>query len=618
MVPTIDPRESVPTRRECFVGTTTATSLKPLRLSVVAGPAMETIELAPDKTTVLGRAGIADVRLLDETVSRRHAQVACRADSWLITDLESRHGTTLNSVQLAPNAPAPLQHGDMIRIGPWIFRVLLQGGGPTTSIVATTDDAGASISRVQRVPESELAIRAQERLDLLIEAAASIAGADSESGLADSVLSVLVKATGFPRAAFIKRVGESDAVELIGYRGVEQPGGTPIPGVPGATTAKQTEGGFPTTFGRLSPAAKAFSPSRSLIRAAGEGQVVRIDAGSSANYGQSIIDMGIHSAICAPIMVGASAAAFLYLDSRGGEDAVAPDSAAFCQALSKICGLSLAKISAMSLADRQKKLEADLQAARDAQSLIMPAPTATVGPLTYAMHSVPGRIVAGDLFDVIALDPGNPRGSVAVLLGDVAGKGVGAALRMATAQAFINAMLRHTSDVAAVMNATNRHLAARCEPGQFISIWFGLFEPTTGGRCRLTIVDAGHGYWLLKPPGGEPKRIETTGGVPIGVAEDYQYESESIEIEAGSRVILYSDGVHEQPSPAGDEFGLERTVAALLTSVNPEEDVVNLVQSVKAHAAPQLVAQAAAGPFSSGPEVSLADDVTVASVLINP
>lgn len=596
---------------------TTSISTKPLRLSVVAGPPMENLEIAPDKPTVMGRAGIADIRLLDETVSRRHCQLALRADSWLITDLESRHGTTLNSVQLAPNAPAPLQHGDMIRIGPWIFRVLLQGGGPTTSIVGTTDDGGESANRVQRVPESELSLRAQERLDLLIDAAAGIAGADSEISLADTVLDVLVKATSFPRAAFIKRVGDSDAVELVGYKGAETAAATPVAGAPGASNVKSTEGGFPTTFSR-SAAAKAFSPSRSLIRAASEGQVVRIDAGSSANYGQSIIDMGIHSAICAPVMVGPNAAAYLYLDSRGGEDAVAPDSAAFCQALSKICGLAMAKISAMALADRQKKLEADLQAARDAQSLIMPVPTAKVGAITYAMHSEPGRIVAGDLFDVIALEPENPHGKVAVLLGDVAGKGVGAALRMATAQAFINAMLRHTSDPAEVMNATNRHLSSRCDAGQFISIWFGIFDPrpVSDGGGTLTIVDAGHGYWLLMPPGQEPQRIETAGGVPIGVDADFSYSAETVKVTPGSRVILYSDGVHEQPSPTGDEFGLQRTVAALSSSANPEEDVVNLVQSVKAHAAPQLVAQAAQGPFAAAPVVNLADDVTVASVLI--
>lgn len=596
---------------------TTSISSKPLRLAAVAGPAMENIEVAPDKQLVLGRAGIADIRLLDETVSRRHAQVAMRADSWLITDLESRHGTTLNGVQLVANAPAPLQHGDMIRIGPWIFRVLLQGGGPTTSIVATTDDAGASISRVQKVPESELSLRAQERLDLLIDAAAGIAGADSEASLAETVLDVLVKATSFPRAAFIKRVGDSDAVELVGYKGADA--NVAVAGAPGASNVKSTEGGFPSgaAFSR-SAAAKAFSPSRSLIRAASEGQVVRIDAGSSANYGQSIIDMGIHSAICAPIMVGQVAAAYLYLDSRGGEDAVAPDSAAFCQALSKICGLAMAKISALALADRQKKLEADLQAARDAQSLIMPVPTAVVGALTYAMHSEPGRIVAGDLFDVIPLEPGNPYGKVAVLLGDVAGKGVGAALRMATAQAFINAMLTHTSDPAQVMNATNKHLSLRCDAGQFISIWFGIFDPrpASEGGGTLTIVDAGHGYWLLMPPGQEPQRVETIGGVPIGVDGDYCYTAETVKVTPGSRIILYSDGVHEQPSPTGDEFGLMRTVAALSSSANPEEDVVNLVQSVKAHAAPQLVAQAAQGPFAAAPIVNLADDVTVASVLI--
>jgi serine phosphatase RsbU (regulator of sigma subunit) len=149
---------------------------------------------------------------------------------------------------------------------------------------------------------------------------------------------------------------------------------------------------------------------------------------------------------------------------------------------------------------------------------------------------------------------------------------------------------------------------------RFISLWLGVFDLI---ERTVQYVDAGHGYWLLRPPGGEPQRVECVGGVPLGVDEDAHYRAESLVLVAGSRLIVYSDGVHEQPNPDGEEFGLERTLASLSPAEHPEADVVSLVQSVKVHAAPQLLSMSSSHrPFASGPEVNLADDVTVASILV--
>lgn len=596
------------------MSTTTAPFVpEPLKLEAISGPPMEKVAVQPGKPIVLGRASIADIRLLDETVSRRHAQVFLRAETWLVTDLESRHGTLLNGVPLTPNTPSPLQHGDTLSIGPWAFRVQTKAGGYTTSIVTMDDDAsGPSQARVQRVPVAELSLRAQARLDLLIESAAQIAGATSEATLGSTVLDALVKGTGFPRAAFIKQMGPGDEVELIAYHG-PSPGS--MPGMDATSTGSASPGGFPTP---QSFQQAKFSPSRSLLRAASEGQMVRMDAGSSSNYGQSIIDMGISSALCAPVSTsaapGALPVAYLYLDSRGNEATVQPDAAAFCQAIARICGLALSNLNRANIEVRQKQMEGELLAARQAQQLIMPPSTGTHGSLAYAMHSEPGRIVAGDLFDFIDLEPGKAGGKVAILLGDVSGKGVSAALLMATAQAYINAALLHNPDPAAALTACNKHIVQHAQGTRFISLWLGVFNLI---ERTVQYVDAGHGYWLLRPPGGEPQRVECVGGVPLGVDEDAQYHSESLALAPGSRLIVYSDGVHEQPNPDGEEFGLERTLASLSPAEHPEADVVSLVQSVKVHAAPQLLSMSGSHrPFASGPEVNLADDVTVASIQI--
>jgi len=557
--------------------------IEPIHLEVLAGPEIPAPVLSPDKPHVLGRTGQADIRLLDETVSRRHAQIFLRADAWYVTDLESRHGTTLNGITLTPNNPAPLQEGDLLRLGPWTFRVRFGTKGPSTSLLSTSDDAGEIASRVQRVPAHELNLRAQHRLELLIDCSATIAAAVTEQSLANAALDAVIAGTLFPRAAFIRHVGSSDGVELIAYKG------------PDAADPSR-KGGMPS-----------LGVSRSLLRAASEGQVVRMDSGSSANYGQSIIDLGIHSAICAPVMMGANPAAYLYLDARGGETQVQPDAAAFCQAISRICGLALSNLNRATLEARQKSLENDLKAARDAQSLIMPPPGGQHGRITYAMHSEPGRIVAGDLFDVVPLKDGK----VGVFLGDVAGKGVGAALLMATVQAHLNASLRNNSNPGRVIEEVNRHIAPYCADGKFITLWLGIFDPA---RNMLDYVDAGHGYWLLRRPGGVPGKVPAQGGLPLGIDATTSYEFESVSLTAGTRLIVFSDGVVEQQSPTGDEFGINSVIEVLTGCDTPDHDVSTLVKAVKDHAAPHLM-NAQPRPFEPVPTVALADDVTAASVL---
>ena len=586
----------------------TTTISRTLRLEPIAGPSADPFTVTADKPYIVGRQSTCEVVLADTAVSRRHAQIVCKGGSWLLSDLESRHGTYLNGIRLTPADASPLFDGDQVRIGPFTFRV----GGPAGAarLLTTHDDVASTLNRVHRIPAHELSLRAQHRLDLLIDCAASITAATTEQQMAEAVLDALVAGTGFSRAFFVRQHGLASGgsigqIEVIAAR---DPFAGTKPGVHTLTKSRDPA---------MIPGRLADSPtfSRSLIQAASEGQLARLDdpAAAPQDYGQSIVQLGIQAAICAPIMLDAMAAAYLYLDARrpdvaaarGPQSQVQPDAAGFCQAVARICGLALANLKRLELATRQRRLEADLEAAREAQRLIMPANDGSLGGVGYSVRSRPGRYVAGDLMDIFETRDGK----VAMFLGDVAGKGMDAAMLLATAQAHLNASLRRESDPAEALNDLNKHIAAHAQEGRFISLWVGLIDTRS---WRLSFVDAGHGHWMIKHPGHAPCRVDTPGGLLVGVDADGRYQTEEIPIEPGSRVIVYSDGLVEQASPQGEPFGNQRVIDALLHTDTPARDVAALIDALLAFASPPVSGQSG---IPVRPEnVALSDDVTVASI----
>ncbi|HHN77357.1 MAG TPA: FHA domain-containing protein, partial [Phycisphaerales bacterium] len=425
-----------------------------LRLEAIAGPPIDRIVIDADGPVVLGRSSVVDRQLPDKTISRRHFRILKRGDHWLMTDLDSRHGTYLNGIRLEPEIPAPIGDGDLIRVGPWTLRVIDNADRSTS--MPTANDLVTTSHRVQRVPVRELRSVAQQRLDLLIECCAAINAATTETELAERALEAVTRGTGFRRAAFIRQVSGDGDVQLIASAGTDR-----------------IDPDDPTQRGPGEPFPASFAFSRSLINAAGGGEIVRMTGDSGVNYGESIIRLGIHAALCAPIMLGDAVEAYLYLDARDAEDSIAHDAAAFCQAISRMCGLALGNLKRVEHEKKNALLSDEIRAAREAQVRLMPRAIDTVGAFEYAMQSKPGRTVAGDLFDIVALDGGR----LAVFLGDVIGKGAGAAILMATAQAEIRMALTLGRSPEDAIRMTNRSLANRSAEGEFVSLWLGVLDP---------------------------------------------------------------------------------------------------------------------------------------------
>jgi sigma-B regulation protein RsbU (phosphoserine phosphatase) len=148
------------------------------------------------------------------------------------------------------------------------------------------------------------------------------------------------------------------------------------------------------------------------------------------------------------------------------------------------------------------------------------------------------------------------------VVGDVAGKGLPAALMMSSLQARVHMMVETSPEPAAAVEALNRNIAPRCPIGKFITLFFGLLDPSTG---HMLYANAGHNYPLLIRADGAVEQLRGNGMV-LGILTTSQYQAYQVDLQPGDVLILFSDGVTEARDPGGvEEFGDERLAHFLLS-----------------------------------------------------
>ncbi len=474
------------------------------------GPAMAPIELRADVEdgVVLGRHEQCTVRLPPdaEQVSRQHARFTFDESSgWSITDMGSRWGTWLNGFKLIAKEPTSIRAGDLVRITPWTFVVSTE---PNRRGLQLRDDTGQTM--VRSVHEKNAQPLADNLLNLLLESAAKIHASTSEKELADNVIDAAVRGTGLTNAVLLRPL-DGKAFDVLASR----------------------------ISAEAQNAPQQFS--RSLINSAADGNVAEISAGSGGNFSQSLVQMNVSAAICVPLMLGDSPAAFLYLDSRGSIlQSIRPNGSAFCVALSRIASLALANLKRVEIEKRQAAMHAELNSAAAAQKHIMPKRVQTSGSFRVIGESRAGQFVGGDFFDVIPLSDGK----LAVAVGDVSGKGVTASVLMTAAQGFLHAAMNQHVDPGKAVTALNRYISPRRPSSKFLTMWVGLLDPAAQ---TLSYVDAAHGYALLRRADGSMQKLNDGDGLPVGIMDDGQYHAVSTPFAPGDQLIIASDGIIEQP-----------------------------------------------------------------------
>lgn len=211
---------------------------------------------------------------------------------------------------------------------------------------------------------------------------------------------------------------------------------------------------------------------------------------------------------------------------------------------------SIRKIARVS-AERER-ITAELSIASEIQQAALPTgfPEGSGFELFAAMH--PAKEVAGDFYDFFMIDDDH----LALIMADVSGKGVPAALFMMKGKEILKNRAVRGGKPSEVIGYANSELARDNERAMFITVWLGFLEISTG---KLTAANAGHEYPFIMDEKGRFEKYDDPHGMVCGLMEDFEYEDYTVTIPRGGGLFLYTDGIPEAENDKGEYFGMERT-----------------------------------------------------------
>ncbi len=229
----------------------------------------------------------------------------------------------------------------------------------------------------------------------------------------------------------------------------------------------------------------------------------------------------------------------------------------------------------------REQIEHELELARRVQRGLLPSPLPRLAGIRLAAINRPARVVSGDLYDAIIIDPER----LAILCADVSGKGFSAALLASQIQAYVRATLRAAcvfndatlgSIPLQVVSLLNAQAADRDAAGKYSTMVFAEFDL---GERQLRYVNAGHNPPLLITRDHISFDALTTGGPPVGLLQDATYDAGTLPLMEHSIVLIYTDGVVEARNADDEEFGIDRLIDICGEA---DSDINTLLQTVVA------------------------------------
>ena len=184
----------------------------------------------------------------------------------------------------------------------------------------------------------------------------------------------------------------------------------------------------------------------------------------------------------------------------------------------------------------------------------------------------PAKEVGGDFYDYFLTDDDH----LCMLIADVSGKGVPAALFMMASKIILQSVAMLGGTPAEILAKTNQAICSNNEAEMFVTVWIGILELSTG---RLTCANAGHEYPVFKKPDGNFELLRDRHGFVLGGLEEATYKEYEVMLEPGSKLFVYTDGVPEATNAAQELFGTDRMVSALNTE--PDDAPMDILRNVR-------------------------------------
>lgn len=267
--------------------------------------------------------------------------------------------------------------------------------------------------------------------------------------------------------------------------------------------------------------------------------------------------LGIKTLLAAPLLTQKGLIGVLAIFNKSGDTSFTEKDRRFLGILGSQCAQVIEGARLRNEEEKLIALKEELQIARSIQQSFLPAKE-NFENLNYICGvNVPAREVGGDFFDVVNLDDNR----LFVSIGDVVGKGVPAALLMANVMAIQRAQLKNldTFSLEKLANSLNQVICDLNKPNQFISALFGIIDISTG---LFEFVNAGHLPSIVINRSNEVTLLKEAD-IVLGILETNDYKTQKINIQAGSTILMYTDGLTEAANEVMDEFGIDLLIETI-------------------------------------------------------
>jgi len=502
--------------------------------------------LAIESVAVIGRAQECDLVIGDPAASRRHVEITRVGNSYRWRDLGSTNGTICNDT---PMSGGPLRSGDVLRIGETRLR-----------FEEEEEEEGPSEPRTTRVdwfrgtvlgPEGDERPSAiEDRQEAMLRAVCTLMSELSvrydACSLVDRVLETSCNAIKAQRAAlFFAEPGESELLPCPDCGHVHMmENGNLRHALPGEIRISNTV-------------------TRRVLR--NEESFLCQDSrwDREIELAKSVIELDLRSIICVTIRGQRRVNGVLYVDSNRPGQPYTDDDMLLIAAVGNAAGLALENAHLQREILEKQRMEQEIEHAWTIQQgFLVKSWPEDARRFEVFGETRPAKVVGGDFYDFV--QPAGDR--VGILVGDVSGKGVGAALTMAQVLAEFRLRVQTILSPAEVLAALNADLAARSQAGTFCTLHYITLDLNTG---NIASANAGH-FPALRFGKRKPSEFGAASGPPLGILHDARWSETRSTLEQGETLLLYSDGIVEARMGAalreGDtfvEFGIEGIEKAL-------------------------------------------------------
>jgi phosphoserine phosphatase RsbU/P len=503
----------------------------------------QTFPLSNGPEFTIGRdADTCEIVIPNNSVSRKHAVVYNSNGRLFIKDLESRNGTFVNQNRIG--GPTPLKNEDRIKICDFLFRYHDENalGGPpqpkaddeNDDLMPPNSDGDTTTiqSSVNRNAANQLLdVQPAERLRALLDISNNLAKTLELEPLLPQIADTLFNVFRQADRCFIILTGEDGRL------------------IPKVAKSRRPGPNQEAQFSR-SIVRKCLDKLESLLSE---------DAGAEALSSQSIAEFRIRSFMVAPLATtDGKRLGVIQLDTQDASKKFRDLDLQMLSIVANLASTSIEKAQVHTQLISREKERKEIEVARKVQVGFLPKTYPDLPGYEFFAYYSPAQSVGGDYYDFITL----PGGRVAVVLGDVAGKGVAAALLMAKLSAEVRFCVLTEADPAKAICLLNEQLIRGGIGDRFVTLAAIIIDPA---QHQITFVNAGHINPKRHRLSGELVEIITNkdSGLPLGLVTSYPYEAKTLMLEPGDTIMVYTDGVTDAEAPDGARFNEEGVAASV-------------------------------------------------------